>query len=276
MNGNLKQPLWVLAIGVAITGVSTPSLYAAVPTQDQGQYQDRTQNPDRNDEQRGERWHFQQGVQDGQHDRQFGGNRNNHEQPSDLNDRRAYRNGYKQGFHNTAYIERDDRTERVNYFEVGVRDGQHDRQFGGHRGDHQQPTSGNDRRVYRDGYTQGFRNAVPVRQNDRIVVVNYFEQGSRDGQNDRERGGNRTDHQQPNDANDLRNYQEGYNQGFRNTAPIRQDDRLPNVNYFEQGLRDGQHDRQFGGDRRDHQQPNDARDFRAYDEGYRKGSSIPN
>jgi hypothetical protein len=219
MNGNLKQSLWVLALGVAITGFSTPRVSAAAPAQqDQGQGQDqyRNQNRDRNDEQRGDRWSFQQGVQDGQHDRQYGGNRSDHQQPSNASERRAYRDGYKQGFRNTAYIQRYDRRERVNYFEEGVRDGQHDRQYGGNRSDHQQPRNGNDRRVYRDGYKQGFRNRAPVRQNDQTIVVNFFEQGLRDGQYDRQYGGNRSDHQQPNDANDLRAYEEGYRRGYSN------------------------------------------------------------
>src|ERR1700674_5427300 len=274
MNRNIKQSLWVLAFGIAFTGLGTTSVSAAVPAQQdqgQGQDQDRNQNPDRNDEQRGERWSFQQGVQDGQHDRQYGGNRSDHRQPSDLNDRRSYRNGYKQGFQNTAYIQQNGRRERVNYFEEGVRDGQHDRQFGGNRRDHQEPNNAHNRGVYRDGYKQGFQNLVPVRQEDRTIVVNSFEQGSRDGQHDREHGGNRNDHQQPNDANELRAYQNGYQQGFRDTAPTQHENRTPSVNYFEQGLRDGQHDRQFGGNRSDHQQPNDANDVRTYEEGYRKG-----
>jgi len=274
MNRNIKQSLWVLAFGIAFTGLGTTSVSAAVPAQQdqgQGQDQDRNQNPDRNDEQRGERWSFQQGVQDGQHDRQYGGNRSDHRQPSDLNDRRSYRNGYKQGFQNTAYIEQNGRRESVNYFEEGVRDGQHDRQFGGNRRDHQEPNNAHNRGVYRDGYKQGFQNLVPVRQEDRTIVVNSFEQGSRDGQHDREHGGNRNDHQQPNDANELRAYQNGYQQGFRDTAPTQHENRTPSVNYFEQGLRDGQHDRQFGGNRSDHQQPNDANDVRTYEEGYRKG-----
>jgi hypothetical protein len=280
MNGNLKQSLWVLALGIAITGLYTPNVSAAAPArQEPGQQDrdhDRNQYQDRNYEQRGERWFFQQGVQDGQHDRQYGGNRSDHQQPSDVTDRRAYRNGYQQGFRNTAYIQRNDRRERVNYFEVGVRDGQHDRQYGGNRSDHQQPGNGNDRRVYRDGYKQGFRNAVPVRQADRTIVVNYFEEGSRDGQHDRQYGGNRNDHQRPNDANDVRAYEEGYNQGFRNAGSYQQDDRTRGINFFEQGLRDGQHDRQYGGNRNDHQQPNDANDLRAYEEGYRKGYTNSN
>jgi hypothetical protein len=44
--------------------------------------------------------------------------------------------------------------------------------------------------------------------------VNYFEQGLRDGRSDRQNGGNRSDHQQPNDANNLRAYRDGYRQGF--------------------------------------------------------------
>jgi hypothetical protein len=219
MNG--KQSLWVLAVGIAITELYTPNVSSAASAwQEPGQQDrdhDRNQNPDRNDEQRGERWFFQQGVQDGQHDRQYGGNRSDHQQPGDATDRRAYRNGYKQGFRNTAYIQRNDRREKVNYFEEGVRDGQHDRQYGGNRSDHQQPANGNDGRVYRDGYKQGFRNAVPVRQQDRTIVVNYFEEGVRDGQHDRQYGGNRDDHQQPNDANDLRAYEEGYQKGYRNS-----------------------------------------------------------
>jgi hypothetical protein len=42
----------------------------------------------------------------------------------------------------------------------------------------------------------------------------------RDGQSDRQNGGNRSNHQQPSNGNDLRSYQDGYRQGyqgFRNT-----------------------------------------------------------
>jgi predicted neuraminidase len=48
--------------------------------------------------------------------------------------------------------------------------------------------------------------------------VNYFEQGLRDGQSDRQTGASRSDHQQPNDPNDLRAYRDGYKQGFRDTG----------------------------------------------------------
>src|SRR6266850_987235 len=99
MNRNLKQSLWVLALGIAFTGLSTSSLAAAVPAQ-QGQDQDRNQNRDRNDNQYGDRGYFQQGLQDGEHDRQFGGNRSDHQQPNDANDLRAYRDGYKHGYRN--------------------------------------------------------------------------------------------------------------------------------------------------------------------------------
>jgi hypothetical protein len=46
--------------------------------------------------------YFHQGVQDGQHDRQFGGNRSDHPQPADAKELRAYRDGYKQGIRNTT------------------------------------------------------------------------------------------------------------------------------------------------------------------------------
>jgi hypothetical protein len=101
MNRNLKQSLWVLALAIAFTGFSTNSRAAALPAQ-QAQDQDRNQNRTRNDNQRGDLAYFQQGVQDRQHDRQFGGNRSEHPQPSDANELRAYRNGYKQGFRNTT------------------------------------------------------------------------------------------------------------------------------------------------------------------------------
>ncbi len=163
MNGNPKQSLWVLALGIAITGFYTSNVSAAAPArQEPGQQDwdhDRNQNPDRNDEQRGERWSFQQGVRDGQHDRQYGGNRSDHQQPSDVNDRRAYRNGYKQGFRNTAYIQRSDRRGRVNYCEEGVRDGQHDRQYGSNRYNHQQPNDANDLRAHEEGYRKGYSNS---------------------------------------------------------------------------------------------------------------------
>jgi|ERR1700704_5948120 hypothetical protein len=97
MNRNPKQSLWVLALGIAFTGFSATSRAAAVPAQ-QNQDQERSQYQERKDNQ----VYFQQGVQDGQHDRQFGGNRSEHPQPNDASDLRAYRNGYKQGFHNTA------------------------------------------------------------------------------------------------------------------------------------------------------------------------------
>ena len=101
MHRNSKQSLWVLAIGLAFTGLSAPSRVAAVPAQ-QAPDQDRSQNRDRNDNQKGDPLYFQQGVQDGQHDRQFGSNRSDHPQPTDANDLRAYRDGYKQGIRNTT------------------------------------------------------------------------------------------------------------------------------------------------------------------------------
>ena len=101
MNRNLKQSIWVLALGIAFTGFSATSLAAAVPAQ-QEQDQDRNQNRDRTEDQKRDKVYFQQGVQDGQHDRQFGGNRSEHPQASDASDLRAYRNGYKQGFQNTT------------------------------------------------------------------------------------------------------------------------------------------------------------------------------
>jgi hypothetical protein len=101
MNRNLKQSIWVLALGIAFTGFSAPHLAAAVPAQ-QDQDQDRNQNRDRNDNQNDVRTYFRQGFQDGQHDRQFGGNRSDHPQPNDANDLRAYRNGYTQAFGNTT------------------------------------------------------------------------------------------------------------------------------------------------------------------------------
>jgi hypothetical protein len=218
MNRNLKQTIWVLALGVAFTGLGTTRLAAAVPAQ-QGQDQDRNQNQDRNNNQYGDRGSFRQGLQDGQHDRQFGGNRDDHRQPNDANDLRAYQDGYRQGFRNTSSEQQTYRTRSVNYFEQGVRDGQHDRQYGGNRRDHQQPNSGNDRNVYRDGYRHGFQNLEYNNQQDyRSRRVNYFERGLRDGQYDRQYGGNRRDHQQPNDANDLRAYRDGYKHGYRNIA----------------------------------------------------------
>jgi hypothetical protein len=101
MNRNLKQSLWVLTLGIAFTGLSAPSRAAALPAQ-QAQDQDRIQNPDRTDNQKGEPSYFRQGVQDGQHDRQFGSNRTDHPQPTDANDLRAYRDGYKQGIRNST------------------------------------------------------------------------------------------------------------------------------------------------------------------------------
>ena len=102
MNRNLKQTIWVLALGIAFTGLSTTSLTAAAPAQQYPaqQDQDRNQNRDRNDNQFGDKGYFQQGLQDGQHDRQFGGNRTDHRQPN--NDARAYQDGYRQGLRNTS------------------------------------------------------------------------------------------------------------------------------------------------------------------------------
>ena len=97
MNRNLKQSLWVLALGIAFTGFSVTSRAAALPAQ-QGQNQERSHYRERNDNQ----VYFQQGVQDGQHDRQFGSNRSDHPQPTDAKDLRAYRDGYKQGFRDTT------------------------------------------------------------------------------------------------------------------------------------------------------------------------------
>jgi hypothetical protein len=216
MNRILRQSLWVLALGVAFTGLSTTSLAAAVPAQ-QGQDQDRNQNPDRNEGQY-QRANFQQGVQDGQHDRQYGGNRSDHQQPNDPNDLRAYEEGYRQGFRNTAPNQQEYRNAPLSFFEQGVRDGQHDRQFGGNRSDHSQPRSGRNLRSYRDGYKQGFRNTASTQQYDRRENVNYFEQGLRDGRSDRQNGGSRSDHQQPSDATDLQAYRDGYRQGYRNNG----------------------------------------------------------
>ncbi len=88
MNRNLKQSLWVLALGIAFTGFSTTSR-AALPAQ-RDLDQDRNQNRTRNDNPKGDRVYFQQGVQDGQHDRQFGGNRSEHPQPNDADLRNQF------------------------------------------------------------------------------------------------------------------------------------------------------------------------------------------
>jgi hypothetical protein len=97
MNRNLKQSLWVLALGIACTGFNATSRAAALPAQ-RGYDQKRSHYRESNDNQ----VYFQQGVQDGQHDRQFGGNRSEHPQPSDASELRAYRNGYKQGIRNVT------------------------------------------------------------------------------------------------------------------------------------------------------------------------------
>jgi hypothetical protein len=210
MNQNLKQSVWVLALGMAFTGLGTSRLTAAVPAQ-QGQDQDRNEN------EHGPRWFFQQGLQDGQHDRQYGGNRSDHRQPQDANDLSAYRDGYKHGYRNIPTNQRNEQNRTMEYFEQGLRDGQHDRQYGGNRTDHQQPNGGDDQTAYRDGYKHGYRNIPTNQPNERPVSVNYFEQGLRDGQSDRQTGSSRSDHQQPNDPNDLRAYRDGYKQGFRDT-----------------------------------------------------------
>ena len=215
MNRNLKQTIWVLALGIASTGLSATSFAAAVPAQ-QGQ------DHDRNGQYGDNRGSFQQGLRDGQHDRQFGGNRDDHQQPNDANDLRAYQDGYRQGFRNLASNEqqndrgRNDQGRNVSYFEQGLWDGQHDRQYGGNRDDHQQPNGGRDLSAYRKGYKQGFRNNPSNQDSYRSRSVNYFDQGLRDGQHDRQFGGNRDDHQQPDDANGLRAYRDGYRKGFRN------------------------------------------------------------
>src|SRR6266404_7955021 len=97
MNRNLRKSLWVLVLGIAFTGLSTTSQAAALPAP-QDKDQERSYYQERNDNQ----VYFQQGVQDGQHDRQFGSNRSDHPQLTDAKDLRAYRDGYKQGFRNTA------------------------------------------------------------------------------------------------------------------------------------------------------------------------------
>src|ERR1700687_2123466 len=139
MNRNLKQSLWVLALGISFTGLSTTSLAAAVPAQqDQDQY--RNQDQDRNDNQRGARWYFQQGLQDGRHDRQYGGKRSDPQQPRNSNDLSVYRDGYKHGFRNIPTSEPQRQEVIVNYFEQGLRDGQSDRQTGASRTDPPQPS----------------------------------------------------------------------------------------------------------------------------------------
>jgi len=89
MNRNLRKSLWVLALGIAFAGLSTTSRAVALPAQ-QDKDQERSHYQERNDNQ----VYFQQGVQDGQHDRQFGSNRSDHPQPTDAKDLRAYRDGY--------------------------------------------------------------------------------------------------------------------------------------------------------------------------------------
>jgi hypothetical protein len=101
MNRNLKKSIWVLALGIAFTGFCSPSLAAALPAQ-QDQNNDRNQNQARNDTEVGDRMYFQQGLQDGQHDRQYGDNHSDRLQPYDANDLRAYQDGYKQGFRNAT------------------------------------------------------------------------------------------------------------------------------------------------------------------------------
>jgi hypothetical protein len=219
MNRSLKQSLWVLALGFAFTDFSTSSLAAAVPApQNPDQEHYRNQDQDRNDNQQGPRWFFQQGLQDGRHDRQYGGSRSDHRQPSASDDLSAYRDGYKHGFRNIPTSQQEYPTRVMNYFDQGLQDGRHDRQYGGNRSDHQQPRNSNDLSAYRDGYKHGFRN-IPTNQPQRQEVnMNYFEQGLRDGQSDRQTGASRTDHPQPSDANDLRAYRDGYKQGFRDTG----------------------------------------------------------
>jgi len=101
MNRNLKKSIWVLALGIAFTGFCSPSLAAALPAQ-QDQNNDRNPNQARNDTEVGDRMYFQQGLQDGQHDRQNGDNHSDRQQPNDANDLRAYQDGYKQGFENST------------------------------------------------------------------------------------------------------------------------------------------------------------------------------
>src|SRR6266446_8100914 len=85
MNRNLRKSLWVLALGIAFAGLSTTSRAVALPAQ-QDKDQERSHYQERNNNQ----VYFQQGVQDGQHDRQFGGNRSEHPQPSDADLRNQF------------------------------------------------------------------------------------------------------------------------------------------------------------------------------------------
>src|SRR6266481_5577615 len=110
MNRNLKKSIWVLALGIAFTGLSTPSLAAAVPAP---QDQDRNQNRDRNDNEVGDKTYFQQGLQDGQHCRQYADNHSDRQQPYNANDLRAYQDGYKQGFRNTASAPKSRKGDKI-------------------------------------------------------------------------------------------------------------------------------------------------------------------
>jgi hypothetical protein len=147
MNRNLRMTILVLALGFAYTGFSTPGLAAAAPAQ-QDQEHGWNGNGDHHDNRNGDEGYFEQGLRDGQHDRQYGGNRSDHQQPRDSNDLRAYQDGYRQGF----------RSNPRSWFQQGLRDGQHDRRYGGNRSDHQQPGNRNDLSAYQTGYREGFRN----------------------------------------------------------------------------------------------------------------------
>ena len=97
MNRNLKQSLWVLALGIACAGFNATSRAAARPAQ-----QDKDRERSHYQESNTNQVYFLQGVQDGQHDRQFGSNRSDHPQPTDASELRAYRDGYKQGIRNAT------------------------------------------------------------------------------------------------------------------------------------------------------------------------------
>ena len=56
------------------------------------------------------------------------------------------------------------------------------------------------------------------RKDNQNVDKKNFQQGFQDAQRDRQVGGNRNGHPRPSDANDLRDYEDGYKQGSRNTT----------------------------------------------------------
>jgi hypothetical protein len=101
MNRNLRKSIWVSTLGIAFTGLSTPSLVAAVPAP-QDQDQDRNQNQPATTLKLGIERTFSRACRTGSMIVKYGDNHSDRQQPYNAEDLRAYQDGYKQGFRNTA------------------------------------------------------------------------------------------------------------------------------------------------------------------------------